>query len=440
LNGVSYTWRDSELRNRPLRAVNGIGATLSRLGVDVPTLRASSVIASAVKSAGSDDFGSDSYREPLEVFLDACRREADLTTFGRLLISKMLSGALVNRIALRQWSVAHPEVHSERIDSPWVIVGLPRTGTSVLSMLLGLDPVARPLRQWEAAHPIPPTSLEEADEDPRIAQTAKELDGLMKLNPPLKAMHPFGATLAQECVSLFMYDLRTLALETQAHVPTYARWLEQADMTPAYAQHRLTLQTLQSRQPTERWILKTPNHLWHLDALLLTYPDARIIWTHRDPGPVVTSLASLANAGQRPLTGRGDPRPTAQEWKRKCTFALRSAVAFDEKSGDGWCAHLHYDTLLEDPVAAVRDLYRRFGGEVSHLHARRMEAFLAHRPQDAFGRHRYDPEDFGWTYDGLAEEFRGYTERYHVRSEPEVGRPADHSRSGTTPGRGIGGA
>ena len=256
------------------------------------------------------------------MFLRACEDEAELTTFGRILISKMLSSALANRIALHQWSLDHPEVHAERIDSPWVIVGLPRTGTSVLSMLLGLDPTARPLLQWEAAHPIPPPSLAEGDEDPRIARTAKELDGLMKLNPPLKAMHPFGATLAQECVSLFMYDVRTLALETQAHVPTYARWLEQADMTPAYAQHRLALQTLQSRQPTERWILKTPNHLWHLDALLSAYPDARIIWTHRDPGPVVTSLASLANAGQRPLTGRSDPRPTAEEWKRKCAFAL----------------------------------------------------------------------------------------------------------------------
>ena len=94
-------------------------------------------------------------------------------------------------------------------------------------------------------------------------------------------------------------------------------------MAPAYAQHRLALQTLQSRQPTERWILKTPNHLWHLDALLDAYPDARIIWTHRDPGPVVTSLASLANAGQRPLTRRTDPRPTADEWKRKCALRAR---------------------------------------------------------------------------------------------------------------------
>ncbi len=416
-----YTWRDSELQSKPLRALNKVGAQLARMGVTRPSLAPSSIVAAASKKAGSADLGSDSYREPLGVFVQACENEAELTTFGRILISKMLASALANRIALHEWSLNHPEVHAERINSPWVIVGLPRTGTSVLSMLLGLDPTARPLLQWEAAHLIPPPSLADGDEDPRIAQTAKELDGLMKLNPPLKAMHPFGATLAQECVSLFMYDVRTLALETQAHVPTYARWLEGADMTPAYAQHRLALQTLQSRQPTERWILKTPNHLWHLDALLSAYPDARIIWTHRDPGPVITSLASLANAGQRPLTWRSDPRPTAEEWKRKCAFALGSAVAFDDKSAEGWCQHVHYDALLADPLQTVRDLYAHFGAEVSDLHARRMEVFLKDRPKDAFGRHLYDPADFGWTYSDLAEEFQDYTQRYHIRSESHAG-------------------
>jgi len=414
---LDFTWRDSELTSPPLRALNAVGNAIKRLGREVPSLDPAGVVRAATKKAGCHDLGSDSYEEPLEVFLASCEAEAELTTFGRILVTKMLAAALTNRIELHRWSLDHPAVAKETIDSPWIIVGLPRTGTSLLSMLLGLDPMARPLRQWEAAHLIPPPTLEGAEEDPRIALTAKELDGLMKLNPPLKAMHPFGATLAQECVSLFMYDVRTLALETQAHVPTYARWLEQADMAPAYAQHKLALQALQSAQPTERWILKTPNHLWHLDALLAAYPDARIIWTHRDPGPVVTSLASLANAGQRPLTSRADPRPAAEEWKRKCAFALSSAVAYDEKTADGWCQHLSYDSLVADPVAAVRALYGTFGDEVSGLHARRMEAFLEQRPQDAFGHHRYDPADFGWTYAGLAEEFADYTSRYRVAPE-----------------------
>ncbi len=416
MSDVEYTWRDAELRSRPLQAFNWMGERLGRVGLERPSLSPAAVVKAASKVAGSEDLGSDSFREPLDVYLRACEDEAALTTFGRLLISKMLASALANRIALRSWSIEHPEVQDERIERPWIIVGLPRTGTSLLSMLLGLDPVARPLLQWEAAHPIPPVTLEEAAADPRIARTAKDLEGLMKLNPPLQAMHPFGATLAEECVALFMYDVRALALETQAHVPTYGRWLETADMAPAYAQHRLALQTLQSRQPTERWILKTPNHLWHLDAMLATYPDARVIWTHRDPGPVVTSLASLANASQRVLTSRTDPRPTAEEWRRKCGFALRSAMSFDEEADEGWCQHLHYDALVADPVASVRALYGQFGEEVGSLHARRMHAFLEQRPQDRFGRHRYDPADFGWSYPSLATEFADYIEHYHVET------------------------
>ena len=281
-----------------------------------------------------------------------------------------------------------------------MIVGLPRTGTSILDHLLGLDPQARPLLQWEAAHPIPPTTQAEAATDPRIAKTAKELEQLMKLNPPLRAMHPFGATLAEECVTLFMYDLRTLALETQAHVPSYARWLEQADMAPPTPSTGWRCRRCSPPGPPQRWILKTPNHLWHLDALLAAYPDARIIWTHRDPGPVVTSLASLANAAQLPLTSRRDPRPAAAEWRRKCRFALGSAMRYDDKAA-ARLVPARRTTTTSSPIRSqtVRELYRSFGDEVSDEHASAMSAISSKdRPKDAFGRHRYDPADFGWTY------------------------------------------
>ncbi len=208
---TTYTWRDSELTAPPLRALNAVGSGLTRLGIERPSLTSDAVMAGAAKAVGSHDFGSDSFREPLDIFLESCREEAELTTFGRILVTKMLQSALANRIELHRWSSTHPEAAEERITDPWVIVGLPRTGTSLLSNLLGLDPMNRNLLQWEAAHLIPPATIEEAASDPRIARTTKELDGLMKLNPPLRVMHPFGATLAQECVSLFMYDARTLA-------------------------------------------------------------------------------------------------------------------------------------------------------------------------------------------------------------------------------------
>jgi len=178
-----------------------------------------------------------------------------------------------------------------------------------LSSILGLDPMNRPLLQWEAAHLIPPATLEEAAADPRIARTTKELDGLVMVNPPLEAMHPFGATLAQECLSLFMCDVRTLALESQAHVPTYSRWLEQADMAPAYAQHQRALQALQSCQPTERWVLKTPNHLWDLDARRM-----RAFLDQRPGGRSVAAPTTRPTSGGRtrdwPRSSPGTPAAT----------------------------------------------------------------------------------------------------------------------------------
>ena len=411
---TEYTFRDAQLRSLPLRALNRAGTWLERLGRELPALDAAAIVRSARKQARAQKLGSDSYREPLERYLRAAREEAELNAFGRLAVRGMLVQALANRIKLHEWAQQHPEIRDQRIEKPWVIVGLPRTGTSLLSILLGLDPLARTPLHWEAADLIPPSGLATAATDPRIHENQRQTDRLHHLNPAFAAMHPTGATLAQECVAFFMYDVRTLGIETQALVPSYGRWLESCDMTPAYAQHRLALQALQAAQPTERWILKTPNHLWCLATLLETYPDARIIWTHRDPGPVATSLASLVNTLQRMFTHRDDPRPAAEEWKGKVRHALETGMQFDTTARDGWCFHVHYSELMADPVEVVRRIHVHFGEELSRLHERRMQTWMGERHQTALGRHAYDPRDFGWSFPALAEEFSSYTERYGI--------------------------
>jgi hypothetical protein len=214
-----------------------------------------------------------------------------------------------------------------------------------------------------------------------------------------------------------MYDLRTLGVETQAYVPSYGEWLQDCDMSPAYAQHKLALQVLQSAQPTERWVLKTPNHLWCLETLLESYPDARIIWTHRDPGKVITSLASLTNALQRMFTHRRNHVAVAEEWLAKSRFAIESGIAYDDGAEEGWCQHLRFVDLMKDPIGAVRSLYARYGETPSDLHVRRMEVWLQERGRHSDGRHVYNPSDFGWTYEGLAETFSDYSERYEIERE-----------------------
>lgn len=415
----SFTWRDAGLHSRLLRALNVGGAGLERLGLTRPAIEPEALLDAAARQTRLSDFGPDTLREPLAVLCESVEREARLHTFGRIALRGLIVTALAKRLELIEWAKRHPEVLAERIERPWVVLGLPRTGTTLLSFLMGLDPLARPLVQWEASHPVPPPTLADMAEDPRIAATAKQFRQLEDLNPPIRAMHPFGATLATECVTLLIFDLRSLSIETQALLPGYGRWLEKADHGSAYALHRLALQVLQSRVPTGAWALKTPQHLWCLDALLATYPDARLVWTHRDPRKVVTSVASLNTALHRMNSDHVDPVAVGQAWRDKLHFAVERGLEHDRaQPGSDWCAHLQYAELMADPVEAVRGLYAHFGEELHPLHERRMRQWMTDRPQQHHGRHAYDPADFALSNDAIAERFAPYTTRFAIPPEP----------------------
>jgi hypothetical protein len=416
----SYTFRDAGLHSRPLRALNAAGAALRRLGAEPPSLEPPALLAAARRRAGLSDLGPDTVSEPLAVLAEAFRREANLTTFGRMAVRGMLVGALENRLRLVDWAKRHPEIREQNIERPWIIVGLPRTGTTLLSLLLGLDPRVRSLEQWEADQPIPPPELATRREDPRIEATRKTFGQLVRLNPPIQAMHPFGATLATECVTLLIFDLRSLSIETQAFVPSYGRWLEQADMSHAYALHQLTLQALQARVPTGAWSLKTPNHLWCLDELRRRYPDARIIWTHRDPARVVPSVVSLNCALQRAFARRVDPAAVGADWDRKLHLAVSRGLDFDARQeGRDWCCHVQYAELVADPLATLRRIYAHFGDALEPLHERRAAVWMRERPQDVHGRHRYDAADFGLTSDRIRERYGDYRQRFDIPDERE---------------------
>ncbi len=414
----SYSFRDAGLHSPLLRGLNRAGEALRTLGLEFPSLTPDAILAAARRQTGLHDMGEGVWSEALPVLCGSLEREARLNTFGRMALKGLVVSALANRLRLLDWAKHHPEVRGERIERPWVIIGLPRTGTSLLSILLGLDPENRPLLQWEASRPVPPPDLASHAEDPRIAECAKSFEQLQRLNPPIRAMHPFGATLATECVALTIFDLWALSIETQAYVPSYGRWLEKADMTGAYEMHRLALQVLQSRLPTLAWSLKTPNHLWCLDKLVEFYPDARIVWSHRDPSKVVPSVASLNTSLQKPFAREVDPVAIGRDWSEKLHLGLTRGMEFDERQhGAEWCCHVQYRDLMADPIATVRAMYTHFGAELHPLHVRRMEVWMRDRPQEVFGRHVYDPGDFGLDPAELESRYRPYRHRYHVSEE-----------------------
>ena len=410
----NWTFRDAGRLPLPLRAVNAAG----RLLPGKPALEPDAVIDKAMSNTRLDDFGPGEWREGLEVLCDAAEREADLRTVSRFVQRTMYTGLLEQRLRLVDWAKQHPEVREQRIRAPFIVLGMPRTGTTLLSYLMDLDPRTRSLVSWESESLAPPPTLAAGDDDPRIAAHAKRMNGLAKLIPPMPAMHPMGSRLPTECVTLLALDFRSLSFETQLLAPSYARWLEQCDMRSAYAIHELALQTLQSAIPTDRWSLKTPNHLWALDALLERYGDARLIWTHRDPKKVIPSVTSLNTAFYRTWSNHADPVAVGREWAQQLHLGVTRGMEHDDaQQGKPWCHHLLYEDLMKDPISAVRGLYAHFGEELMPLHEERMRVWMATRPQNTFGRHSYDMRDFGFTPEGLDEMFAAYCERFDVPNE-----------------------
>jgi hypothetical protein len=413
-----WSFHDAGRLPLPLRAFNAVGAGLAAVGIPLAPLDPERLLAAARRETGLDDFGDPGFREGLDVLVGSVLREGGQHAFGRMAFAGLLKSVLANRLRLVDWAKRHPEVRAERIARPFVVLGMPRTGTTLLSFLLDLDPNVRSLRHWESLAPIPPPDLAGHAEDPRIALAAKQTEQMHRLVPPMPAMHPMSATLATECVPLLALDLKSLQFETQAPAPSYGRWLEQADPRPAYAIHQLVLQSLQSTIPTGTWALKTPQHLWHLPALRERYPDARLVWTHRDPAAVVPSVASLNQAFYRTWCRNPDPKATGAYWNHKLRVGVERGLRFDaEQQGRSWCHHLHYAELMKDPVGAVERLYAHFGDSVSDLHARRMRRWMQERGQAAFGRHVYVASELGLSRESLAEEYRDYRERFGVARE-----------------------
>ena len=401
-----------------VRALNSYGRTVRRVRPGYGRLSTETLAAKAQEAAKLDDFGSDGWQDGFEILVDSINDEGNLSQLGRMIVRGLLGSTLELRLRVVDWAKQRSEVTREQITAPIVVSGLPRTGTTLLSNLLDLDPMNRSLLAWESAAVAPPPTLSNHREDPRIAASIKGTGHLAKLAPKVQAMHPMAATLPTECVTLLGGDFKSIHFETQGTFDTYGAWFETCDMIPAYQFHRLCLQVLQSGIPTQRWALKTPSHLWHLDALYAVYPDVRVVWMHRDPVKVLGSVASLNSTLHATNTQRVDYARVGRTWRDKCLHAITAGTEFRDRRGvDDTVFDLQYAELMDDPVGSVERIYRHFNMELDDLGRRRMAAWMEENPQDRFGRHRYTLDQFGLDADEVREQFDRYVDRYQVPSE-----------------------
>lgn len=374
------------------------------------------LVTRACERADLEDFGGDSWREGLELLVDTCESAPGANPGGREFLYGQFVDAMWNRLRVVDYVKKHPEVRDERVDRPLVILGLPRTGTSLASYLLEHDASRRSLLTWEAEDSVPPSTPETLRTDPRCVQKKAELDllaeGLKAANIPM--IHWDEADGPTECLFVQNQDFKAYLWEAYMPDDSYAEWLVHTDMTSAYEYQRTVLQILQSRTPGN-WSLKMPSHAVHVEALLATYPDARIVWAHRDPFKSTASFLRL-NYLSRAVLG-ADVDVIVPNVLQQLKLHIDRPLAARRRIGDERFFDLHYADLMRDPVGVMRRLYDWAGDDLSTSTEDAIRHWLADHPQDRFGVAPYSLDGSGVTRGDLEPVFAEYLSVFDVELE-----------------------
>ncbi len=275
-----------------LKRVNEEGECMDIRGV-VP-LDSGSMLDAATRSTGLSDFGIDDWREPFEVLCKSFDEDADLNLFGRIKVRHEILLLLKNRLQIEDTYKQHPEIDDQEIVKPLMIIGQGRSGTSFLFNLLSACPGNGNMATWEAMFSCPPPEPATYHSDTRIDKAHRIADQWNRAVPELVSMHEYSGTIPQEDVVPLAHSFRNVGwFMVLGEVLQYYAYMAKADLEPAYRYHKRVLKLLQWKNPRKQWILKNSANLEELPDMLKVYPDACIVWPHRDPGKSVASTVSL---------------------------------------------------------------------------------------------------------------------------------------------------
>jgi hypothetical protein len=378
---------------------------------EVPRLSAAALLEEAAGRAGHADWGGDlGFVDNLGLLLHSCQESAGLNATGRDVLAKVALRHLRNRLDLQAHVRDRPEVARASLGTPLVITGLPRTGTTLLHNLLALDPGNRVLRFWEALRPVPPRHGEEAE---RIRQAESWLERFYRLVPAFRTIHPARASGPEECDALLQNAFASQHFDDMFDARAYSAWLGQADLRTEYAYYLLQLRVLSGGGGDEPgWVLKSPGHLGHLDALLSNCPGAVVVHCHRHPCEAVPSHASLIAALRRNYSDRVSPTVVGDQALGRGAAAMERALRARDDAGPDGFFDVAYGRLAREPVATVGELYEWRGRPLDPAFEAAMSAWLADNPRPRNGRHRYDQGQFGLSAERIAAAFGPYLDRF----------------------------
>jgi hypothetical protein len=393
----------------------------SQLGLQ-GSLDEASILAEAREKAGLTDFGDESFLEPMRLLLRALDGEAHLNVVGRMTQRQRVLDILINRLRAEDYFRRHPDILEERIEKPFVIVGLARTGTTNLHRLIANDPRIHSLKWWECRNPAPFPDTNWVDRDPRIAVAEEEVKMILEASPQLATIHPWDPEGPDEEIMLVEHSFLSTTPESMADIPTYGTWLARQDLTPGYEYLKKLLQFLQWQKKKvggtgRRWVLKAPFHLGFMDVLFKVFPDVKVIQTHRDPLATIPSFASMIYELWRLASDEPDPLEAARQWGGKmATHLKRCMVVRDSLPADRFL-DVQYKDVVRDPIEQVRRIYAFVGMELTPETDHEMRTWAKEHSRDKRPPHSYTMEKFGLSEEGIKRQFATYRERFILGRE-----------------------
>jgi hypothetical protein len=381
-------------------------------------LNADHLIDAARRRTGLTEFGETPFRIALGQFLSACFAEADLSLFGRMATRWDVVRFLSNLLRLYDEERKAPAILDRPVSRPIFISGLPRSGTTFLHSLLAEDPANLAPRVWQLIHPYPsknPTS----GRDDRLLRVSRQLRLFGLLSPDFRRMHPIDAGSPQECSEITAHVFASLRFDSTYRIPSYREWLDQAGHFEAYHFHKRFLQHLQHQAGSNRrWVLKCPDHVFALSAIRAVYPDARLVFVHRDPLAVLLSVARLTETLRRPFTRSIDKAEIGRQDSDRWLAAteLMIAAAREQEFAEP-IFHVHYLDLVSNPVDTTAALYRHFGEALSPDAATRISRLVEAKPNGGYRAHGSRLEEYGLEAGLERDRYARYMAHFGIRAE-----------------------
>jgi hypothetical protein len=379
------------------------------------------ILALAQQRTGLDQIDSDSWREGLAILMEEVNSSPAFTPFGRQRILTDATDALGRRLQIHDYIQSHPEVLDAPVERPLIVLGMPRTGTTVISYLLDQDPARRSLLHWQCLSPIPPAPTEALRTDPRCLALLEEQRNVLAMVKDANVPLPHWEDADGPTEDMFIHNQDFKALSWDAFLATarYAEWLiHEADMTSTYEYQKRYLQVLQSTAPGT-WSLKMPSHSVHIDTLLAVFPDARLIWAHRDPYKATGSLGNLLKL-PKSMTQHGDAidfHGVGANIKAQMAMHVERPLRARDRLGDSRFFHMHYSDMMADPIGVMRRIYEWADDPLSGETEERMKAWLTEHPQDRFAPNAYSLDEYGLSVAELEPVFAEYLKTFDIEME-----------------------